>query len=76
MMKSAVKRVSKCWISAICGRFMYASLWLFHVAELTVFIYIHGPAIVLQSTWPTPQKANRKRLNVRELSQLRFTAKL
>ena len=40
-------------------------LWLFHVAELIVFIYIHGPAIVLQSTRPKSQKANWKRLNVR-----------
>jgi len=55
---------------------MYACVWLFHVAELTVFIYIHGPAIVLQSTRPTSQKANWNRLNVREMSQLRFTAKL
>ena len=39
---------------------MYARVWLFHVAELTVFIYIHGPAIVLQSARPKSQNANRK----------------
>ena len=54
---------------------MYACVWLFHIAELTLLIYIHGPAIVLQSTRPTSQNANWKRLNARELSQLRFMAK-
>ncbi len=48
---------------------MYACMWLFYVAELTLLIYIHGPAIVPQSTRPTSQKANRKRLNMRELYQ-------